>query len=334
MNIRTTILLITFLGGFLFCRAQEQASPEPQPLPSGNGTFTVSASLDDDSIVVGSHTLVHLRVDGVGNTALFFPTPDQLSRGAVEFLEARYDTLRNKQEGITSIIAHLEITSFEAGRHAIAGLCVGADKQLYAPADSLFVVVSYAADADTNKCEAREDMPYEREPYTFFEIARRPLLALVAAAIVYAIVWVVRRRRQHQPIVPVPKAKQIPADRRALNELESLRRKELWQKGRIKKYYTDLTDIVRRFLRNMYGINASEMTSRQTLRAFHQSADWNEASEQLLRQLLQSADMVKFAKRQPESFEHDQAMQTAIDFVRAVSSQHALNNTDKEEDKK
>ena len=120
--------------------------------------------------------------------------------------------------------------------------------------------------------------------------------------------------------------KPVPADKRALSELETLRRKELWQKGLIKRYYTDMTDIVRRYLRNMYGIKAGEMTSRQTLRAFHGIADWSEESEQMLRQLFQKADMVKFAKSTPESYEHDQAMQFAVDFVRTVAETHRQNN--------
>lgn len=327
-------MLLTLLGYVALGNAQDTTAAASRSLPSGNGILQVSVSLDDDSIVVGDHTLIHLRVDGVGSTPLLFPTPDQLNNGPIEVLESQFDTLRDKKNGITAIVEHLEITSFDEGLQYIGGLVVAADKQIYAPSDSLLLMVCYAADADTNTCEARDDAPYQKEPYTFFEIARWPLLAVVLTALVWFIIWIVRRRKEHQPIIPATKARQLPADKRALSELDALRRKELWQKGRIKKYYTDLTDIVRRFLHNMYGINANEMTSRQTLRAFHQAADWSEDGEQLLHQLLQSADMVKFAKRQPESYEHDQAMQHAVDFIRTVAAQHALNNTEKEEDKK
>ena len=94
-----------------------------------------------------------------------------------------------------------------------------------------------------------------------------------------------------------------------------------------------MTDIVRRFLHNMYGISASEMTTRQTLRAFHAIDDWSEESDTLLKQLLQKADMVKFAKSQPEAYEHDLAMQNAVDFIRKVVEVHKLNNPENEEKK-
>ncbi len=325
-------MFLTLLGFTTYSQAQDTAFTEPLRLPSGNGTLQVSATIDNDSIVVGEHSMVHLRVDGLGNTPLHFPTPDEMGQASIEVLNATFDTIRGKNQALSTIVQHLEIISFDEGKHLIEGLVVDAGNQQYAPDEELFITVGYAADADTNSCQAREDVAYIKEPYTFFEIARWPLLALLVAALVFAIVWIVRRHRQHQPIMPLTKSRHIPAHQRALGELEALRRKELWQKGRIKKYYTELTDIVRRFLRDMYGINASEMTSRQTLHAFHQSADWSEEGEQLLRQLLQSADMVKFAKREPASYEHDSAMQSAVDFVHAVTAQHALNNAAKEED--
>ena len=177
------------------------------------------------------------------------------------------------------------------------------------------------------------DADYIKEPLTFWEVTRWVVYAIVLAAVVLAIIVILKRRKEHKPILALPGAKPVPADRKALSELETLRRKELWQKGRIKKYYTDMTDIVRRFLRNMYGISAAEMTTRQTLKAFHGIEDWSEESESLLRQLLQKADMVKFAKSQPEAYEHDQAMQFATDFVRKVAETHKLNNAEKEEGK-
>jgi len=204
---------------------------------------------------------------------------------------------------------------------------------MLAPADSLRLNVYYVPEADTVKCVTKADADYINEPYTFWEIARWVVYSLLFAMVVAAIVWIVKRRKEHKPIVILPGAKPLPADQRAIKELESLRRKELWQKGKIKRYYTDLTDIIRRFLRNMYGISASEMTTRQTLSAFHSSPDWSEESETLLQQLLQKADMVKFAKMEPESYEHDQAMQFALDFVRKVAETHKLNNPEKEENK-
>lgn len=306
-------------------------------LPSSFGKIQISAHLDADSITIGDQTTLHIVASGLDGRKISLPMPEKLTSPVIEALESVNDTTRGADGSIASIEQKVTITSFDAGRHYINNIVVGVDDGksvvLLAPADTLSLTVAYVADADTTKCEVKADADYINEPLTFWEISRWIVLALVVAILVAAIVWIAKRRKEHKPIIVLPGAKPIPADKRALKELEALRRKELWQKGRIKKYYTDTTDIIRRFLHNMYGISASEMTTRQTLKAFHGIADWSEESDTLLRQLLQKADMVKFAKMEPEAYEHDEAMQNAVDFVRKVAETHRINNPEKEGEK-
>lgn len=318
--------------------ASAQTAPDSAAalvLPSQVGNFTVSARLDTNAIIVGQQTQLHIHISGLDNNNVRLPELKQLNNGPIEALESYNDTLCNKQGHTTDIEQTVTVTAFQAGQHTLTGIAVAVNSPqgliLLAPADSLTLQVAYAADADTTKCEVKADADYLTEPYTFWEISRWILLALLVALLVLAAIWIWKRRKANQPITLLPRAKPAPADKRALSELEALRRKELWQKGRIKKYYTDMTDIVRRFLRAMYGINASEMTSRQTLRAFHNIADWSEPSDTLLRQLLHRADMVKFAKSEPPMHEHDQAMQEAVSFIRTVADTHRLNNPETEE---
>lgn len=306
-------------------------------LPSSFGKIQISAHLDADSITIGDQTTLHIVASGLDGRKISLPLPEKLTSPVIEALESVNDTTRGADGSIASIEQKVTITSFDAGRHYINNIVVGVDDGksvvLLAPADTLSLTVAYVADADTTKCEVKADADYINEPLTFWEISRWIVLALVVAILVAAIVWIAKRRKEHKPFIVLPGAKPIPADKRALKELEALRRKELWQKGRIKKYYTDTTDIIRRFLHNMYGISASEMTTRQTLKAFHGIADWSEESDTLLRQLLQKADMVKFAKMEPEAYEHDEAMQNAVDFVRKVAETHRINNPEKEGEK-
>lgn len=310
-------------------------------LPSQNSKIAVTATIDTGTIVVGEQRQLHIKVTNLQSDKqmppVVLPTPDMLTNGAVEALVSRNDTTKRKDGTIESIKQTVTLTSFTMGHNAITGVVVMTEERgaamMLAPEDSLFLDAIYATTADTTKCEVREDAPYQKEKLTFWDIAKWIFLVLGIAAVVMAVIIIIRSRKRNKPIPFLPKPKPVPADKKALNELESLRRKELWQKGRIKKYYTDMTDIVRRFLHNMYGISAAEMTSRQTLRAFHNVSDWSEESESLLRQLLHLADMVKFAKSQPETHEHDMAMQNAINFVRKVAETHRINNPENEEKK-
>ena len=310
-------------------------------IPSGMAqnvdNIKLTASLDSTHIIIGDQTLLHIRAEGVGKSHIVFPSLAELTQGPIEALDFSMDTTI-KGGSISQIEQIVVVTSFDTGKHLIDNIAVkvvnGRDSIIMTISDSsLILSVDYLSSADTNKCEVKADIGNISEPFTFWEIFRWVLLGLLVVAIIVGLWWVVSRRKADKPIIVMPKSKPVSPDRRALADLEALRRKELWQKGRIKKYYTDMTDIVRRFLHNMYGMPAGEMTTRQTLRAFHNISDWSEESESLLRRLLQSADMVKFAKSQPADYEHDQAMQYAIDFVRLVAETHKINNPENEGNK-
>lgn len=335
-----TLILWALEFGICHCQTPSDSIGTVQ-LPSQSSRVAVSASIDTGTIVIGEQRMLHIKVSNLQSDKqlppIALPTPDMLTNGAIEALTCHNDTTKRKDGIIECIEQNVILTSFEDGRHPVTGIILQCEENgraiLLAPEDSIFIEATYATTADTNKCEMREDAPFQKEKLTIWDIARWILLIWLVVAIVGALIIIIQSRKNHKPIPFLPKPKPVPADKKALNELESLRRKELWQKGRIKKYYTDMTDIVRRFLHNMYGISAAEMTTRQTLRAFHNISDWSEESESILRQLLHQADMVKFAKSEPASHEHDLAMQNAINFVRKVAETHTINNPETTEKK-
>ncbi len=318
---KISYLLFILLPCLVFGQGVDSLSA-PELYPDQYEGIRITSEIDKKQITVGDQVTLSITISS-GKSAsvpVLFPTVEELTQEGIEALEIKMDTNGSQ------ITENVTITSFESGNHTIEGIVVrvGKEEVPIAPAEKLTLKVNYVADVDTTKCEMMPDATYFNEPYTFWEIARWPLLGLLIAAIIAAVVWVIVRKKKNKPVLILPKAKPVPADKRALSELETLRRKELWQKGLIKRYYTDMTDIVRRYLYNMYGIKSAEMTSRQTLRAFHSIEDWSEESETMLRRLLEKADMVKFAKSQPETYEHDEAMQFAVNFVRLVAEKHKI----------
>ena len=78
--------------------------------------------------------------------------------------------------------------------------------------------------------------------------------------------------------------------------------------------FTELTDILRTYLYRRFGINAMEMTSRQILAAI--SADKETKDKKpLVRQILDMADFVKFAKVRPLPADNIQSYENAVKFV-------------------
>lgn len=106
----------------------------------------------------------------------------------------------------------------------------------------------------------------------------------------------------------------IPAHIKALDKLDQLRKDEQWKTGRIKEYQTRLTFIIREYLENRYDIQALESTTSE-ITNYLKRVDFDTSHEHTLKEILQIADLVKFAKATPPENIHEQFLQSAEDFV-------------------
>ena len=110
----------------------------------------------------------------------------------------------------------------------------------------------------------------------------------------------------------------IPPHTKALEELEKLALKKLWQEGKIKEYYTGITDILREYIYGRYGIGAAEMTSDEIMQALKRK-DINEAMKGKLMEIMVLADLVKFAKENPLPEDHEFCFNASIDFIKETT---------------
>jgi hypothetical protein len=105
-----------------------------------------------------------------------------------------------------------------------------------------------------------------------------------------------------------------PAHVIAIEELGALKAKKLWQAGQVKEYYSELTEILRRYFENRYSMPALEETTDEImegLRKLRPGAELLHSTESVLR----TADLVKFAKHAPTMSEHEQSMEAVYVFV-------------------
>jgi hypothetical protein len=245
------------------------------------------ATLANDTIALGDQTTLTVR------NALTFPSTDLLSQNGVVALKQNFDTAARSQTTV--------ITSFEPGEHYIK----------LSDEDSLLLVVT-DVEIDSATAELRDIAPIERVPYTFWEVFRWVLLGLVVTAAAFGIWWLLKHRKDivetfHETS---PKDTRTPEER-ALQTLEALRVERLWQSGRVKEYHTRLTDAVRQFIEESTGIRATDMTSDECVDAL----TGKNINVGALRDIFNTADMVKFAKSEPSPHEHERSMDEAVKFV-------------------
>jgi len=110
----------------------------------------------------------------------------------------------------------------------------------------------------------------------------------------------------------------LPAHIIALDKLEKIRKEKIWSRGQIKEFHVQITDVVREYIENRYGIYAMEMTSSEILSAFENTSYLGDADQIKLHQMLELADSVKFAKYQALQNENDLSLRNAFEFVEST----------------
>ena len=163
------------------------------------------------------------------------------------------------------------------------------------------------------------------------DIRREPALwtdylpwALAIAAFVLLILlaaWLIDRAKRKKNQAALSRTVGLPPHELAWRKLDVLMQKELWNKGLMKEYCAELTFIVREYLEKSYTMPALESTSDEIM-AHLDRADFPEPLRLKLREMLQHADLAKFAKAAPPSFFHEQAMADARVLVGKPSTPH------------
>jgi len=125
------------------------------------------------------------------------------------------------------------------------------------------------------------------------------------------------QKRQAQKTAPPPPLVVRPAHEIALDSLQRLKGEKLWQQGQVKAYQTKLTYIIREYLENRYDVPALESTTDEIQKSL-KKVDFDSSWKDKLSNILQVADLVKFAKAEPPVDFHDRVWQEAEDFVIAT----------------
>ena len=143
-------------------------------------------------------------------------------------------------------------------------------------------------------------------PVIWFVVINQLLLLLL--------LWLYGHWRENKPLIQIIRRKRkLPAHQVAMTEIERIKNERKWTEEDSKEYYTELTDTLRNYIHERYGFNAMEMTSTEIIERLLQVQDEQALSE--LRQLFQTADLVKFAKYSTMINENDANLVSAIEFI-------------------
>jgi hypothetical protein len=160
-----------------------------------------------------------------------------------------------------------------------------------------------------------------REEMTFEDVM--PWLIGVLAFVGVGLgLWFLYKKYKEKPILPIVQKVVHPPHIIAERLLKELKIKQLWEKGDIKEYYSELSYILRGYLEDAFKIPALESTTDELMRLMNsekmgafQSLDKSDSLIEKIQDLLQTADLAKFAKVIPPDTVHDKFWSDAFDIV-------------------
>ena len=275
----------------------------------------VEARLDRNQILVGEQIKVIVDVstaDGYAVSPLDHQSVNNTK--GLEVVEiGRRDTTRDQSNRLL-IRQELMITSFDSGSQWVPALKFSFEKNgtsTFRESNRLPFEVTTLAVVDSIGLAPIKPILLEQK--TFWDKYKYVVIGLGGLGLLALIIYFFRsvKTRREAVVLTPPKPKPHVV---ALEKLERLKSEKLWQQGLVKEYQSQLTYIVREYLEGRYGIQALESTTREIIDQLKGLSFSDEIKKQLS-EMLNLADMVKFAKAEPPIEYHEKLMEYAESFV-------------------
>lgn len=277
-------------------------------------SVTVNASIDSLQILIGEQAKIKLEASfDAGKKAVFPVFNDTIIKG-VEIVEvAKPDTqyLNDKQRLLVS--QEYTITSFDSALYYLPPFEVSVDNKPYR-SEALALKV-YSMPVDTlNPEQFFGQKTIMAAPFAWEDWMPVIWSSVLVVIFIGLIIFLIIRFNDNKPIIRKMKIEpKLPPHEQAMREIERIKAEKIWQKGRAKEYYTELTDTIRTYIKERFGFNALEMTSSEIIDKLLEAKDKESIED--LKNLFQTSDLVKFAKHDPLMNENDMNLVNAIDFI-------------------
>lgn len=293
------------------------------------------ATVVPEKTYVGNRVTLRVVVEAPAGSDIIIPTPADDVLGTTWSVNG--DPQISKQETSAGQRMHavFEIVPFEIGTIQPPVISVqvrpttGTDYEtISVPAPS--VVVQSVLPADAEQIPAPLDIkdPVELPIPPALKYTAMALAALIGALTLAALFLFLARRVRNLRQPP------LTIDQWALAELDKLVMQQLPHHKRFKEYYVRLSDIVRLYIREVFGVDAPELTTPELLDRLENGA-LPAGCIELVQEILDTADLAKFAKYSPDGATCTRSMENARTLVlktrtRVISLHHGSGGPDVE----
>ena len=259
----------------------------------------VVTSIDTIKNKIGAEFKLSIKTTVDTSSKVIFPKLKNL--GALEVIQS-YPIDTVKMDGRYELIKKYGLTQFDSGRYVVPSIKIFINSKPFMTDSLLVEVANVQVDTLKQKMfDIKDIAPAENPIGDWWKYLLIVALIVGIGAFIY---WFIKKRQEKKLQEEIFKT---PIEK-ATSLLDTLEKKELWQKGEVKAYYSELTDIARNYIEEAIEIPAMESTTSeliQGLRAASVKKKMTLSQEIIenLERVLKQADLVKFAKSKPLDFE-------------------------------
>ncbi|HKL07622.1 MAG TPA: hypothetical protein VJ896_02535 [Bacteroidales bacterium] len=297
-KVRLKYILSLFVAGLVFVNTSAQQ-------------VEVQAKLDTNEALIGDQVGLELSVFQSADDTVLLPIFENKLTDNIEVIEQFAPDTLTLENNHLQINQKVLITAFDSGHYAIPSIPFLYREDTLKTNALLFKVNTVPV--DTTKAIKDIKGPYEA-PLSLAEILPWVYRGLGLILLILLLIYIIRKIIRKEPILRKVKPLE-PAHVIAYRDLKRLKEQKLWQNDRVKEYYTELTDILRKYLWNRYAIRTLERTSDEILQSLKNSPFYDEQPFLLLKDIFYVSDLVKFAKFKPVADEHQKCYDDALRFV-------------------
>jgi hypothetical protein len=259
----------------------------------------VETSIDTTKNKIGAEFKLTLKTVVSSKSKVEFPKLKNI--GPLEVIES-YPVDTVKKDDTYELIKKYGLTQFDSGRYTIPSIKILIDKKPFSTDSIKVEVTNIKVDTLQQKMYDIKDISSVDEGIGSWWIY--VLIVVLIIGIGAFVYWYVKKRQLKKIEEEVYKT---PIEK-ATSLLNNLEKKELVQKGEIKEYYSELTDIARNYIEEAIQIPAMESTTSELIQGIRTASTKKKMTltpetVENLERVLRQADLVKFAKSKPLDFE-------------------------------
>ena len=271
------------------------------------------AVLDTNTILIGDQIKLNISVELNLNEDYKWPQFTESVYDTVEII-SKSDLNETKTENSKRISQQVVLTCFDSGSYYLPPFIFNETKKtegLILKVNSITLNDSVLMMAETSLKIGKDEDLTEKEREDERRNKWKIFFIILGIILLLVLIYYLINKYKRDNIILKPKVI-IPPHITALNKLQSLKKRKLWQKGEMKEYYSEISLILREYTEERFRFNALELPTSDIEKSLNAiNKNWS----RILVSILRKADNIKYAKGLSLEEDNKTTMMQSVDFI-------------------